>query len=185
MVPNTSSSPLSWKPVPRDWRYLRQGTTYVPVLHTPSHLPATNSFPWHLTKSSHEVSVLVYHDAAPLFSPFTPLLISALFPLQEPSGPGPHLSPPTAGPLPFPAASYTASCPLRPWGLGREVAGERDHACSLSPPSLLLTLVWTMSQSWHKPTRRCPPQKRLAFSFVQSLYPFVSPRLSHSASAHT
>lgn len=107
MVPNTSSCPRSWKPVPRDWQYLHQGTTHEPVLHAPSHVPATDSFPWHLTKSSLEVSVLVYHDAAHLFPPLTSLLISALLPLQQPSAPHPHLSPlqQQTSPPPVPSAT--------------------------------------------------------------------------------
>lgn len=80
MVPNISSSPLSWKPVPRDWQHPRQGTIYVRVLCVSAQLPATDRFPWHPTKSSFQVSVPVYRGAAPLFSPLASLLLPALCP---------------------------------------------------------------------------------------------------------
>lgn len=162
MVPNISSSPLSRKPAPRDWQHPRQGTTYVRVLCLPAHLPATDRFPWHPTKSSFQVSVPVYRGAAPLFSPLASLLLPALCPSVALGSSSPP-SLPTAGPLPCPAASCTISCPLRPRGLGAKAAGEGDHACTPSSPSLPLALGQAVSRSWHKPTCRCPPEKSLAF----------------------
>lgn len=66
---------------------------------------------------------------------------------------------------------------------GIKVSGEGDHASTLSPPSLLLTLVQTVSWSWHKHLCRCNLKKSSRFLFVQPLKPFAPPRLSHSESA--
>ena len=180
MVPKTFSCPVSWKPASRDWQYLYHGNHPCPTFCMPSHLPATNSFAWHLTKSSLELSVLVYCDAAPLFPSY--LLISALFPLQQPSAPLPYLSPPSSSPLPSPATSCTAACPLHPWEPARTEAGEGDHTCAR--PLHHSCWPWSgrcpslgVSPPADVPHRRAQP--------FHAVCPSVPPRLSHSERAHT